>query len=409
MLKKFISNFNMLPESNKAMVYLMWIYGVGEIITNTFVNIYIFKIHNSLLHIIIYNILSFTSTLLGFSFLWWLMSLWKKNIKNMYYISYILFIFAFVELLLSKWNLLGGYLFWIIFSFGNGAFWNAVHTQELKNIKNKNRDFYSSSISAGKNIISMIIPFFVSFFFLIGEKFNFDAYILLFLILPLIYLFSFLFINRIESYIPQKIEKEDLKNFFNFRKYKYGHIYFLIGWFLLAINTAIIPIISLIILKNEINIGLFQWILVIISTYFIIHLSHKRQEKTRLQYFFVICLLIALNFIVFWFSFNFISFLIFSLASIILSPIYRVSEHVYDLSLMDNIKTDNNDFYPAMILREIVLWIGRICALVLLLFFVNLELFENEVILRIWLISEWIAILLLFVSIYFWEKKEKHL
>jgi hypothetical protein len=55
------------------------------------------------------------------------------------------------------------------------------------------------------------------------------------------------------------------------------------------------------------------------------------------------------------------------------------------------------------------LWIGRICALVLLLFFVNLELFENEVILRIWLISEWIAILLLFVSIYFWEKKEKHL
>jgi hypothetical protein len=50
---------------------------------------------------------------------------------------------------------------------------------------------------------------------------------------------------------------------------------------------------------------------------------------------------------------------------------------------MDNIKTDNNDFYPAMILREIVLWIGRICALVLLLFFVNLELFENEVILRI--------------------------
>jgi hypothetical protein len=59
----------MLPESNKAMVYLMWIYGVGEIITNTFVNIYIFKIHNSLLHIIIYNILSFTSTLLGFSFL----------------------------------------------------------------------------------------------------------------------------------------------------------------------------------------------------------------------------------------------------------------------------------------------------------------------------------------------------
>jgi hypothetical protein len=35
----------------------------------------------------------------------------------------------------------------------------------------------------------------------------------------------------------------------------------------------------------------------------------------------------------------------------------RISEHVYDLALMDNIKTHNSDFYPAMILREVVLWL----------------------------------------------------
>ncbi len=407
MLKRFFSHFNKLPESNKAMVYLMWIYGVGELISTTFVNIYIFKINNSFLNTIIYNLLFFSSTFLGFSFLWWIMSRENKNIKNMYYISYVLFILAFVELLSSRWSLIGGYIFWIIFAFWNGAFWNAVHTQELKNINNKNRDFYSSSISAGKNIIAMIIPFFVSFVFLLGKKFDFDGYIILFLFLPLVYLCSFLFINKIESYIPQKIETEDLKNFFNLKKYKYGHIYFLIGWFLLALNTAVMPIINLVLLKNEVNIGLFQWILVLFSTYFIIHLSHKRQEETRLQYFFIICLLVSLNFISFGIWFSFVNFLIFSIVFLFIAPLRRVSEHVYDLSLMDNIKTDNNDFYPAMILRESILWIGRIIALLVLLFFANSKIFDNEAILRIWLIIEWIGVLLLFISIYLWEKYEK--
>lgn len=99
MFKKFLTSFNKLPLSNKSMVYLMWIYGVGSIITSTFVNIYIFKLHNSFAEILFYNMAFFSATFVGFSLLGWIMSVLQGNIKNMYYLSYVLFILSFLFLL----------------------------------------------------------------------------------------------------------------------------------------------------------------------------------------------------------------------------------------------------------------------------------------------------------------------
>ena len=67
MFRRFLDTFNQLPNSNKSMVYLMWIYGVGVIITNIFVNIYVFQISQSFSDVAIYNILFYTSTFIGFS------------------------------------------------------------------------------------------------------------------------------------------------------------------------------------------------------------------------------------------------------------------------------------------------------------------------------------------------------
>ncbi len=409
MFKKFLQNFDTLPISNKAMVYLMWIYGIGELISSIFVNIYVFKVNRLFENIIIYNIIFFTSTFIGFSLLWWIMSILGKNIKNMYYISYTLFILSFLELFFLKWTLSWVYIFWCLFALGNWAFWNAVHTQELKNIENKNRDFYSSSISAGRNIISIFSPLLIAFVFYISEIFHFDGYVILFLFLPFVYLFSFVFISDIDSYIPSKIRKVDFKNFFNLKKYKYGHCYFLIWGLKHSLNTAIIPIINIILLKNETNIWIFQGILTIISTFLIVHLSHKRKEETRFQYFFIISFLLFLSFIFFWFYFNLVAFAIFSLIGLFLNPIYRVSEHVYDLSLMDSIKVEWNDFYPAMIMRETILWIGRMLALFILFIFLKSWKFDTENILSLWLILNGILFIFLSVGIYFWEKHEKHL
>jgi hypothetical protein len=59
-----------------------------------------------------------------------------------------------------------------------------------------------------------------------------------------------------------------------------------------------------------------------------------------------------------------IGYIIFLLVSLIIAPLYRVSEHVYDLATMDNVKTNSSDFYPAMVMREVILWIGRLIAFI---------------------------------------------
>lgn len=228
MIKSFIQTFDKLPKSNKAMVYLMWIFYAWSLISNIFVNIYVFKINNSLFDSIIYNIIFISSKILWFSWIWYIMSLLKKDIKNMYYVWYIFFILSFILLLIFKWNIYSTYIFWLFYWLWAWSFRMAVHSQELKNIKNETRDFYSSSISTWKNLISIIIPILVAFIFFLWDLFKFDWYFVLFFILPFVYITSFLFINKIDSYIPKKIRKIDIKNFFNLKKYFFWHLYFFI-------------------------------------------------------------------------------------------------------------------------------------------------------------------------------------
>lgn len=407
MFKKFWNNFKKLPESNKSLVYLMLIYFFWVIIANLFVVIYIFKLNDSINQLIIYSILNYTFIFVWFSVVWYLMALFNKSIKYLFIFSYLFFIFSFLILLFFWWNIIWIYLYGSLYWLALWLYWNWVHTQELFNIKNKNRDFYSSSISLWKNILEISTPFLVSAIFYIWTYFNIDWYIILFCILPLGYMISFRFINQIDDYKPKKLNKNDIKNFFNLKKYKFWHLYFLFWWLQLAITTIILPIIILYILKTEINIWLFQWFLAIISTFLIVHFSLKRKENNRFKYYTFFWILYFLNFMFFVFNFNIFWFIIFSLLNLILIPLFRVSTHVYDLSLMDNIRTWVSDFYPAMILREVILYFWRLIWLGTLLIIVNKYNFSEITIYKWWLTFIAIMFLFLILSIYFREKNEK--
>ena len=407
-MKKIIQTFSVLPDSNKSMVYLMWIYGVWVIITTIFINIYIFQLNDSYVEVIIYNMLFYTSTFLWFSGVGWYMWYKQKDIKNMYYIGYVLFILSFVILFVFSQHTLGVYIFSVIYAFWNGAFWNAVHSQELKNIKDKNRDFYSSSISAGMNLIDVLVPLLIAVVFYVWDVFLFDGYTILFAILPLIYVLSFIFIHRIDSYIPDRVSYDDCKNFFNMKKYKFGHLYYFIWGVRNGLKAAVIWIVAIILLETEMNVWFFQWILALMSMFVVMHFSLKRHTENRLHYLATLSVLLFINFLIFSLYFSVIFFLIFSFVLIFLESLYRVSEHTYDLSLMDNVKTPTSDFYPSMLLRELVLYMGRILILILLLLLFLYTWIGIENILRVWIFFMWLSYLFIVVSIYYWEKHEKH-
>ena len=406
MLKKFIKSFKTLPKSNRAMIYLMWIYSAGTIVSSIFINIYVFSLNKEISDVIIYNLFFTIFTFIGFSGIGVIMSIFQKNIKYMYYIAYILYIFSYLLLFILDKHI-WVYLFAIFYWLWNWAFWCAVHTQELVNIKDKTRDIYSSIISSWENIIKIVVPLLVSvIFFVVWKFFDFSAYIILFLLLPIIYAFSFLFIKDIWDYVPSKITINDIKNFFNLKKYLFGQLYFLFSWFLSWFTWVIFPVVSILILKTEVNVGLFEWIITFISTFLVIFLANKRNVGNRVKIMWILSFLIFVNISIFAFNFSLIWYIIFTLLAIILNPLYRVSSHVFDLKLMDTIKVSESDFYPTMILREFSLWIGRILALGGLSILVYYW-FNDKNILRIWLLWIWVFTILLWVAIALHMKYEE--
>ena len=398
MLKEFISNFKKLPDSNKSMIYLMWIYGAGWIIGSIFINIYVFSLNKETIDVFIYNIIFLTTTLIGFSLVWFIMSVFQKNIKNMYYLAYSFYISAFIFIFIFNWYL-WVYLFAVIYGLWFWMYRCAVHTQELVNIEDKTRDIYSSIISSGGNVINIVVPILISgIFFVVSKNFSFSPYIILFIFLPIIYITSFFFIKDIWDYIPTKIKKKDIKNFFNLKKYLFWQLYFLIGGFYQWLIWTLLPIVAITLLKSEINVWLFEGIIWLFSTFLIVFLSSKRKVENRVKIMWIVSFLLFVNISIFAFNFSFIWYVIYTLIALILNPLYRISEHVFDLKLMDTIKVKWSDFFPAMILREITLWVGRIAIIIIFVFLVKFWI-NTENILKIGLISIWIFLILAWVSI----------
>lgn len=406
-MKEFFQNFKKLSLSTKSMVYLMWIYFIGVIISTTFVNIYIFQIKWSYFDVLVFNFITFIASAFWFIWMWILFSRLQRNVSQMYYIGYILFIVWFLVLFIFPHNLIASYTFGVLYGLAAGIYWNAVHSQELKNISNETRDFYSSSISAGSNIISVIIPLIISGIFFFGDRINFDAYTVLFIILPITYSISFLFIKNIPPYIPKCVEFRDIFACLDMKKYKFANLYILCSGAKHGLAKTSIAITSILLLKSEFNIWIFQWVLAFLSSYIVIHFWLKRHVWNRFKFFLIICSCMISLYFFLGALFSFYAFLLFSVFNLFLFPMYRVSAHTYDLTIMDNEKNKNHDFYPMMLWREILLLIARAWSIMIIILILSFTDMTSELALRISLILVGLSILWEVISIYFWEKYER--
>ncbi len=406
-MKDFLQAFSSLSKAHSSMVYLMWIYFVGVIVSTTFVNIYVFQLASSYTHVLIFNLITFTSSAIWFVSVGILYSLLQRNVSEMYYIGYVFFMLSFVVLFLFPYNLYASYIYGVFYGVAAGTYWNAVHSQELKNIGDTSRDFYSSSISAGSNLISVFVPLLISWLFILWDSISFDAYTALFLFLPCLYWVSFLFIKNIPEYIPKKINISDIFECFHL-KYKYWNAYLLSSWAKHWLVKTSVAIASIMLLKSEINIGLLQWFLAFISSYVVIYFWLKRNIWNRLRYFFYICIFLSSLYFLLAASFNIYTFLLFSFWILFLFPMYRVSAHTYDLAVMDNNKsTKDQDFYPKMLWREILLIISRGWSILSMLLILYLTDISSEWALRISFMLIWLCILWEVFWIRLWEKYEK--
>jgi hypothetical protein len=100
----------------------------------------------------------------------------------------------------------------------------------------------------------VIIPLIISGIFFFGDRIQFDAYAILFIILPVMYSVSFLFIKNVPPYIPNRVELRDIWACFDMKKHRFANLYLLFSGAKHGLAKSSIAITSILLLKNEINI-----------------------------------------------------------------------------------------------------------------------------------------------------------
>jgi hypothetical protein len=152
---------------------------------------------------------------------------------------------------------------------------------------------------------------------------------------------------------------------------------------------------------------LFQWVLAFFSSYVVIHFGLKRHIWNRFIFFLIICSCMISLYIFLWAIFSLYAFVLFSICNLFLYPMYRVSAHTYDLTIMDNSKNTQHDFYPMMLWREAIMLVTRAGSILIVLSILCFTNIDSESALRISLIIVALSILWEVISIYFWEKFER--
>ncbi|MCK5461006.1 MFS transporter [Candidatus Gracilibacteria bacterium] len=362
MFQKTLRKFRELPPQTRSMIAIFWVYELAQIITQIFLNAYVFLQTREILSLIIYNFIFGIGIFLGFS-IWGIFVAQKQiSMRLNYAKSFLIYFIGFMWLLWTPPEFKNLCIFGFLNGLGLGVFWLGVHTFEMIFTKENNRDFYSSMVSIGTQTLRIISPAIATLLFFISEKWlKTDTFFLLFWILPFIYLLAIPFLFKLPNFIPAKITKKEVKELFFEKKLKSARQYIFWSGFDFPIYSITTAIISLAVLKNVINIGLFETVVGIFSIFTILFLSHRRHENNRVKILKISIFGLVLGILCLsQFERSNYFFFAFSLIFVFLTPIFRVSIHVLDLHSIEKLKRKTPHFYPGLLYRDAILFFTRI-------------------------------------------------
>ena len=218
MITKTLSRFRSLRPSVRSLVGLMWVYNFGEQLISIFLTIFIFQTFGTVEAVVWYFLIH--SSLAPFSFIV-LGFLWGKlkwNVRHLFTIYLVGTIGSFA-FLYGDVSFTSAMIFSAFYGFFRGPFWVGMHSFELSQIHNNERDFYSSMNQTGATILGILAPALATgSFFLSKEIFGGNTFALLFLIIPIGFLFSLPFLKNLADYYPRPIRWKDITHFFREKK-----------------------------------------------------------------------------------------------------------------------------------------------------------------------------------------------
>ncbi len=254
---------------------------------------------------------------------------------------------------------------------GFGLFWLTIHTYELMETRDHERDVYSTFATTGDQIVTVASPAFATFLIWLSHRLGAGDFTLLFFVTPPVFLLGLPSIGALPDYRPEPIKKHDLVHFLADRHNQAAQIYLLGGAASLILQQTILPLASIIVLGTALNVGSFNTVFAVAGALALLAVGSRRRPENRLFIFGMTSIaLMALN-VMLGSSLTLAALIVYTIGGSIIQPINRVSQHVIDLKTMDGMAHGASDFYPAMIFRDVALWVWRTAAALILLAFAS--------------------------------------
>ena len=366
----------------RAMLYLHWIYSFVGALTGVFIHIFFYQKFGSVSFNALAQALFFAGVILGFSGCGYIASLVRMNIKYGYPIAFFILGGSFLLLYGAVTKADAGW-FMLLNGFGLGVYWLTLHTFELTETQNSERDSYSSLLSACDQVIEFVGPAVATLLLVLsGDVLKWGSYTLLFIVAPVFYLLGMGFLSPIRSYRPEPMVLADFVHALTDHKNQLAQVYMFSGSASYAFSKTAVPIAALVFFGSEKNVGMWNVSFSLFSVVALLVLARFREPENRLRFLLVTSVLFACIYALVAAWYVFAAYLIFSFVSIILKPLQRVSAHVIDLGTMETLGREGSDFFATMVFRDIALGVWRIVSL--LLFIVLIHVFgEGEVAVRI--------------------------
>lgn len=351
-------------------------------IVGVFFNIFIYSVFKSVELTIISSMIMYLGVLIGFSLFGYYFAKYKMPSKYTFAAGLFLAAMSYTILLFKNGDVYSTqilFVFLSVYGITQGIVHNGLNSLELYQVNINIRDEYVAKIGFINKVISIVNPIIASLAFYFLPNYG---YAILFTMSCVSFVGAAVLSLQVSKFIPQPIKIEEVRYFYLNYKHLYVHIYSVIDGMSQILKEVLFPITSILILKNESNVGIFNTVFSFISL-FLMYLGVKFRNKDNSKKIHLWATLLYIPFIVlFIFHTSYVTFSILILSGLIFSPQINVSRHVLDLHTMNMTSISKDLFYASSLLREVNLFIGRALAGILFIWLVGssyLPIFDIKV------------------------------
>lgn len=268
------------------------------------------------------------------------------------------FIYLLYYLTIESFQNFNFNMFIVINSIGNSIYWHGVNIFELRNTDQKDRLLYLSFTQFGKQILAIMAPLLISTAIIINNLFSDNEYLLLIIIITISVLFALRKSNHLDEFKPKKIKKIRLK-----KESITSYFYFFINGMNYVGFVFIGVYMSSLVFENVYEIGIFQFIVNLISMFLIVNLA-SRVEKNNIKLLLFYSLVIIASLLPLMYETSLISYTIFTLMFSIAYPIFSIFTKERLLKATNDISSNKTN---SLFIKEFFLNSGRLFLLFIML------------------------------------------